>query len=56
MSSSNESQKHFLETRVRLKSEIEGPNGVIVKEGSDGLFIIFYGYDQDLETGVPVEM
>ncbi|MCJ8276938.1 MAG: L,D-transpeptidase [Bdellovibrionales bacterium] len=49
-------QTPFLETRIRLKSEEYDASGIILKPGSDGLFIIFYGYDETLETGVPVEI
>ena len=46
-----------LEPRLRLKSEIYNDrNQLLVKPGTPALFIIFYGYDESLETGEIIEI
>ena len=46
----------FLDSRFRLKSEERRAGRVVTQRGTPALFIIFYGYDESLESGEIVEL
>lgn len=52
-----DSNTPYMDTRLRLKSEVYDDQGrLYVKAGTPALILIFYGYDESLETGEITEI